>query len=188
VVKLLAIYLAMLDNEDDKNRLAQIYEDHKSVMLRYALSITQNREMAEDAVHNAILSIINHKDKLFAFSFRELRATIIIITKNRCIDLLRKEKKVSFEQIDEMDAVLTSKDITVEGQVLLLDEYNSIRKHIASLDEISQLVLEMKYISGMTYKEIGAELDMTAKHVDTKIMRAKAKVRKLMERGGETIG
>lgn len=40
----------------------------------------------------------------------------------------------------------------------------------------------MKYILSMSYKEIGEELGMTPKHVDTRIMRAKEKVRRLMEK------
>ena len=40
----------------------------------------------------------------------------------------------------------------------------------------------MKYIQSMSYKEIGEELEITPKHVDTRIMRAKEKVRKLMEK------
>ncbi len=51
-----------------------------------------------------------------------------------------------------------------------------------SIDEISKQVLIMKYIQSMSYKEIGEELGMTPKHVDTRIMRAKEKVRKLMEK------
>jgi RNA polymerase sigma-70 factor (ECF subfamily) len=39
----------------------------------------------------------------------------------------------------------------------------------------------MKYYYSMTYKEIGEKLGMTPKHVDTKIMRAKEKVRKLIK-------
>ena len=50
-----------------------------------------------------------------------------------------------------------------------------------TIDEISKQVLVMKYLLNMSYKEIGEELGMTPKHVDTRIMRAKAKVRKLME-------
>lgn len=51
-----------------------------------------------------------------------------------------------------------------------------------SIDEISKQVLLMKYILSMSYKEIGEELGMTPKHVDTRIVRAKKKVRKLMEK------
>lgn len=54
---------------------------------------------------------------------------------------------------------------------------------MGSIDEISRQVLIMKYIQSMSYKEIGEELGMTAKHVDTRIMRAKEKIRKLIGKG-----
>jgi len=174
----------MLDDEKDRITLAEIYENYKTDMLRFALSITGNKEMAEDAVHDAFLSIIKYKDKIFTLSSNEKRATVIIITKCRSIDLLRKKKHITDESIEDMEYSLETSDIPVEKQVILIDEYNTIKKHITTLDESSRLVLEMKYVLGMSYKEIGDELGMTAKHVDTKIMRAKAKVRKLMAEGG----
>jgi len=176
--------MTMLDDEKDKIILAEIYENYKTDMLRFALSITGNKEMAEDAVHDAFLSIIKHKDKIFALSSKEKRAMVIVITKCRCIDLLRKKKHIADESIEDMEYSLETNDIPVEKQVIIIDEYNTIKKHIASLDESSRIVLEMKYVLGMSYKEIGEELGMTAKHIDTKIMRAKDKVRKLLVSGG----
>ena len=170
----------MLDNERDRITLAEIYENYKNDMLRFALSITGNKEMAEDAVHDAFLSIIRYKNKIFALSNHEKRAMVIVITKCRSIDLLRKKKRITDESIEDMEYSLETNDIPVEKQVILNDEYNTIKKLIASLDEASRVVLEMKYVLGMSYKEIGDELGITAKHVDTKIMRAKEKVRKLV--------
>ena len=155
-------------------------------MLRFALSITGNKEMAEDAVHDAFISIIKHKNKLFALSSKEIRARAILITKCRCIDLLRKSNRYADDPIEDMMYSIEDDAIPVEENVILIDEYESIKKHVATLDESSRLVLEMKYILGMSYKEIGDEMGITAKHVDTKIMRAKAKVRKLVAMGGES--
>jgi len=177
--------MAMLDDEKDKASLAGIYENNKTDMLRFALSITGNKEMAEDAVHDAFISIIMHKNKLFALSSKEIRARAILITKCRCIDLLRKSNRYADDPIEDMMYSIEDETIPVEENVILIDEYESIKKHVATLDESSRLVLEMKYILGMSYKEIGDEMGITAKHVDTKIMRAKAKVRKLVAMGGE---
>jgi len=183
---MLAVYLAMMDNEDDRHSLTKIYEEYKNIMLMCALRITKNHETAEDAVHNAFISIIKHKEKLFRLSKKELRTQVVIITKNKCIDLLRKNNTFIDESIEDMEYSLETDDMPVEDQIILIDEYKAIRRHIASLDEVSRLVLEMKYILGMSYKEIGEELGMTAKHVDTRIMRSKAKVRKLVAMGGES--
>jgi RNA polymerase sigma-70 factor (ECF subfamily) len=183
---MLVICLAALDTEDEKLKMADIYERHKSVMLSYALSITKNRELAEDAVHDAFLAVIKHKEKYFALSCRDLRISIVIITKHKCIDLLRQRNRFADEPPDDTDSV--SNDDLIEEKLILKEEYETIKRHVASLDEMSRLVLEMKYLLGMSYKEIGERLGISPKHVDTRIMRAKAKVRGLVERHGEPIG
>jgi len=181
----LFIYLAMLDNESDRLSLTGIYEKYKHDMLKCTFLITNNMEMAEDAVHNAFLSVIKHKDKLFRLPKKELRTQLIIMAKNKGIDLLRKANYYSDNPIEDMEYIHKTGDNEVESKVILTEEYETLKKHVASLDKPSKLVLEMKYILGMSYKEIGEEMGLSAKHVDTKIMRAKAKVRKLMSAGGE---
>jgi len=181
---MLFIYLATLETEDEKAKMTDIYETHKYAMLRYALSITKNQEMAEDAIHNAFLAIIKNKEKFFQLSCRDLRIQIVIIVKNKCIDLIRQQNKNTHEHLDDLEYELATDAVPVEDQIVMNEDYETMRKHVALLDETSRLVLEMKYILGMTYKEIGEELGMTAKHVDTKILRAKEKVRKLAVIGG----
>ena len=180
---MLFIYLSSLDTDEEKVKLSEIYETHKFTMLRYALSITKNNEMAEDAVHNAFLSIIKKKEKFFQLSCRDLRIQIVIIVKNKCIDMLRQQNKISFEHLDDVEYELESGEKPVEDQIVMYEEYGALRKYMATLDEPSRLVIEMKYVLGMSYKEIGEELGMTVKHIDTKIMRAKEKVRKLAVKG-----
>ena len=185
---MLSIYLAALDTEAEQIKMIEIYEKYKPVMLRYAFSIAKNKEIAEDAVHNAFLAIIKQKDKYFSLSGRELRISIVIITKNKCIDILRQRNVFVDEQLDEMENTIKANDIPVEEQIILSEEYESIKKYVAALDEMSRLVLEMKYLLGMSYKEIGEQLGITPKHVDTRLVRAKERVRRLVEKGGESIG
>jgi RNA polymerase sigma-70 factor (ECF subfamily) len=163
--------------------MSKIYEEYEPLMLRYALSLTKNKEMAEDAVHNAFLAIIRRKEKYLSLSCRDLRNLIVIITKNKCIDLLRQRKKYVDIQIDDMGDVLAANELPIEEHVILKDEFESVREHLMSLDERSRLVLEMKYILGMTYNEIGEHLGLTSKHVETCITRAKEKVRRLAIKG-----
>ena len=184
---MLAFYLAALDTEAERAKLVEIYNEHKYLMLRYACKIVGNETIAEDAVHNVILALIKHKEKYFSLEGKTLRNKLVIMTKNKCIDLLRQRNAFIAESIDEMEDVLVQEEIPVEEQIIQNDQYERIKRHMASLDEVSKLVLELKYLLGMTYKEIGEELDMTAKHVETKIMRAKEKVRKLVSKGGDSI-
>lgn len=177
---MLFIYLSMLDTEEERLKMADIYEQHKFACFRVALKRTNNHAMAEDAVHNAFLSIIKHKEKYFQLSCRDFRSAIVIIVKNKCLDLLKAEKR--FTDFDEVAYEIESDDTPVDIQTITQIEFENLKKHMSELDDVSKEVLEMKYTLGMSYKEIGEALGMTPKHVDTRIMRAKAKMRKLLEK------
>ena len=179
---LLTIYLSMLDTEQERKKMTDLYEEHKYALLHYAMTIIRNQDMAEDAVHNTFISIIEKKEKYLNLDCRDFRRSAVIIVRNKCIDILRKQKPFANISMEELEIFLESDEKSVEEQVLLSSDYELIRKYINSIDEISKQVLLMKYILNMSYKEIGEKLGMTPKHVDTRIMRAKAKVRKLIEK------
>lgn len=181
---LLIFYLSMLDSEYEKNKMKEIYEEHKHALFMYALKLTKDQALAEDAVHNAFIAIIEQKEKYFNLSRMDFRCSSVIIVRNKCIDLLRKQKAYSNIPYEELEIYIESKGKSVEEQAVTSCEYETIRKYLDSIDEISRQVLIMKYYLSMTYKEIGAELNMTQKHVETRIMRAKEKVRKLLKKDG----
>ena len=178
---MLAIYISMLETEQEKKKMTEIYEEHKHALLLYALKILKNQEQAEDAVHNAFLAVIEQKDKYFNLDCRDFRFSAVIIVRNKCIDILRKQKRYADTPLDEMEYFIESNDIPVDEQAVASSEYEAIRRHLNAIDEISRQVLIMKYYHGMSYKEIGEKLGMTPKHIDTRIMRAKEKVRKLIK-------
>ena len=62
----MTIYLSMLDTEQERKKMTDIYEEHKYALLNYAMTIIRNQDMAEEAVHNAFISIIQKK-KIFNF-------------------------------------------------------------------------------------------------------------------------
>ena len=178
---MLVFYCSMLETEQERKKMTEIYQEHKHALLMYALKIVKNQDLAEDAVHNAFIAIIEQKEKYFNLSCRDFRFSAVIIVRNKCIDLLRKQKPYAEIPIEELELYLESSEIPVEEQVIASTEYESIRRHLNSIDEISRQVLIMKYFDSMSYKEIGIKLNMTPKHVETRITRAKQKVRKLID-------
>ncbi|MCL2320992.1 MAG: sigma-70 family RNA polymerase sigma factor [Oscillospiraceae bacterium] len=180
---MLIFYLSMLNTESERSKMIEIYKENNLALLKYALKITNNKAMAEDAVQDTFIAIIKHKEKYFNMNSKDFRISAVIIVRHKCIDLLRKQTPFVETSIEELEIALESGETPVEEQVNCLYEYNSIRKHLNSIDEISQQVLILKYCYSMSYKEIGKQLGMTEKHVDTRIMRAKEKVRKLAQIG-----
>lgn len=171
----------MFNNEQEKKRLEELYEAFRYDCLHVALRITKNQMIAEDAVHDAFLAVIKHKDKMLTLKDGDFRNRIIIIVKNKCIDMIRKNRHLSAVPVEDLENELTAADLSVEIQFIRQDDILHMTKCMAKIDRISRLVLQMKYIQGLSYQEIGKILGMTSKHVDTRIMRAKQKMRKLIE-------
>jgi RNA polymerase sigma-70 factor (ECF subfamily) len=176
------LIIPLISDDAEKDKLTILYNEHKVAMMKVALNILKDTQRAEDAVHVAFLAIIKHKAKYFNLSCRDFRFSCVHITKNVCLSILRTQKHYADEDFDEMASSFVSEDKTPEEEAILYMDYEAICSHLDSIDEISRHVLVMKYFHGMSYKEIGTELDLTPKHVETRISRAKEKVRKLINK------
>lgn len=185
---MLQIYLSMLETEEEQAKMTQIYNTYRPLMLRYALKILNNPEQAEDAVHDAIIAVIRHKEKYFSVSCTDLGVPLVIITRNKCLDILKKVNPVVDDPFDDMEHLIESGDMSIEERLVQSEEYEVLIQHISELNEASRTVLEMRYILNLSHKDIAELLGITPAHVNTKITRAKAKIRKLSTREGKANG
>ena len=184
---MLLLLTGSLETDEERLKIAQIYEMYKPLMLNYARKILKSNEYAEDAVHDTFIALIKHKGKYLSQTCADLRIPIVIITKSKCLDILKKTSK-QHECIEDYEYTLTSKDIPLDEKLILAEEYQTLRKHLASLDAVSRNILEMRYILSMTHKEISEIHGISLSHVNTKIVRAKAKIRKLAKKDGDKNG
>jgi RNA polymerase sigma-70 factor (ECF subfamily) len=180
------LFAALVLDKDERSKLEELYELYRQDCYRAAMRITRDSEIAEDAVHDAFMATVRHKEKYFGLDGIDFRRCIVIITKNKAIDILRKNKHIADIPPEDADGFLVSEEHPVDAEVIRKDDLRVMAEALRDIDEISRTVLHMKYILNMSYKEIGAELGMTPKHVETRIARAKAKARKrIAEKGGD---
>lgn len=175
-------YVSMLETENEQIKMAQIYERYKPLMLRYALKILKNNEQAEDAVHEAFLSIIKHKEKYLSDSCPDFGVPIVIITRNKCFDIL-KRAGYDAENIEDHECYLAENVISLDNKIIQQDEYEVLRRHMLKLDESSINILEMRYVLRMSHKEIAEITELSLDNINKKITRAKAKIRKSYAEG-----
>lgn len=55
---MLAFYVSMLDTEEQKDKFAEIYTTYYGMMYQVARSITRDDKLAEDALHETCLALI----------------------------------------------------------------------------------------------------------------------------------
>lgn len=182
---MLGIYLSMVDTPEEKLKVEKFYNKYKNYLLNYAYKFLKSKELSEDAVHEAFISILKNKDKYLSLKENELKRSATVILRNKCIDILRKDKKYADISMEDVEIYLESDEKSVEEQSILNDEVEKIQRHLKNLDEMTKQILIMKYIEDMSLKEIGEEMNLTSKHVSTKIYRGKEKLKKLIEKEEE---
>lgn len=181
------LYLARIESEQGKITFTQIYEQYRYTMLHTAMLVLKDQYLAEDAVHNAFLKIIEHLDKFYGLPGSKTRSLIVIITKNKAIDILRKERGIKTIPLESCDYSLAADDAGPLEAVITRQGYSRLTDRIAALDDLHKIVLQLKYVHGYTNDEMAALLDITPKTVNMRLYRAKKQLKEQLEQGGKDI-
>ena len=142
----------------DKSLIYNLYEQHKNGIFRYALSITKDHDLAEDALHNTFVKLLSggvrcEEGKEQAWLYR--------IARNLCYDHLRKAKR---EQSYEENPAQS-------------DSQFEFIELISSLSPEEQEIVTLKIVGGLTHKEIGSVLNITPGAAQKRYERAIASLR-----------
>ena len=171
------IYLQMIESEEGQSKFKAIYEKYKGLMFYVANDILHNEHDAEDAVHQAFLSVLKNLSKIFEIDCPKTRSFIVNMVEWRAIDLLRSRTRVeSVEYNDE----ITGRSIPLPGDHGLADA-------MASLPPQYRQVLLLRYDNGYSTCEIGKMLGKSQAAVQKMTERAKRELRILLEKEGVEI-
>ena len=136
------------------------------------LKITRNRDLAEDAVQDALLSAWNKRHQ-FDRSAR-LDTWIHRIAINAALQLLRKSKPGVFEALeDDVEGPSPTPEHVRADEELGRDLAQALRQ----LSEIERVCFVLKHLEQWRLKEIAEEIDSNVGTVKQAIFRAVKKLR-----------
>lgn len=169
----LSFYLYTLDTEEERDKLALIYEKYLAAMTATARKYVVQYQSEEDVVHNAIMKVIDYLDKINIDDPIAARSFICAIVHSCAIDWLRKEKKQNTENLDDIEFSIESTDPPPLEKVMSEAGYDYIVKCIRSMSDKYREVCELKFINGMKEREIAKLLGLTEKNVSVRIFRGR---------------
>ena len=159
----------------DGNAFAQVYEATSSAVYGFALSILQNKEDAEDVMHDAYIKLHQNAGK-YQPQGKPL-AWLLTIVKNLSYNKLRDRRP--HEDIDEGKTLADPTAVAasdIENR-LLID--NAMR----GLDESERNVITLHAMAGWKHKEIANFLEMPLSTVLSKYRRGLEKMKQAMTQG-----
>ena len=181
---MLAFYLSMIDNEEDKLTLTRIYKKLSQRCYHIAKYITKDSGLAEDAVHDAFMSVIKHKDKILKMPCEKRTSLIVIIVKNKAIDIIRKQSIRTGVPFDDDYTEITQHHPDVSKLVEDDEMYSYLLKCIASLPEKYKVVAEMRYVLELNNQEIAELIGIKPQNVSMRINRARLMLQAMLEKKG----
>lgn len=176
-------------DKSDSEKIKFLYEKYKKIMYISAKNILKDSGLAEDAVHQTILRIMNNLHKIDIEDDMKTKNFLVIICKNVAIDMYNKNAKIK-ENItyldfdcDKQDNFDTLKTPKLEPCDLLItkENVNAIVKAIENLPAIYRDVIILERFYGYSLKEIGELLKVPYGTVKKRSERAREKLRESLE-------
>jgi RNA polymerase sigma-70 factor (ECF subfamily) len=155
----------------DQAAFAQLIRDYASVAKAVANQILYDRSLAEDAVQETFVRLIEKREQ-YSLSNR-FSPWFHAILRNVCIDMIRKEqrdKKCSRQLISEI-----ADNASFESQRDNLDLLNLLPRR-------EKNVLELRVIHSMPFKEIATALEISEEAAKKRAQRGLRKLRQRLIR------
>jgi len=171
-----------VDREDDRLFLEGVYQEYHTLMYGMALRVTRDRTLAEDAVSDAMLSLMKKISLLRSLECNKLRSYVVITVRHAAISLLKKRRR---EPAAGDDALVNLEDgFRVDEGALSRAGVEEIKQAVRTLPQRERDVMLMRYFREMTDEEIAREMGIQAVSVRVQLTRARKRLAAMLGKEG----
>ncbi len=171
------VYTQMIDSPEDKTKFEQLYLTYRGLMYNVAFQILHNEHDAEDAVHQAFLSMLKNVGKISQVNCPKTRGYAVIIVERKSIDIIRGRRTLSEEEFDE----------SLFGFSFPLPGDGGLSDAIARLPAQYREVLLLRHAHGYDTREVAELLDVSYEAARKLLYRSKTALKILLEKEGITL-
>ena len=182
---MLSFYLAMMETDEDRQFVEELYHKYEQMMLNITYSILQKRYDAEEAVHNVFMSIIESDSlqKMETYDDKHIEAYLAMAAKHAAFKIYNRRKKNYENSMNEYYADSDNID-TTEKEAISSLTVQEVKSAINKLSENDQDILSRHLLFEMSYDDISKELNITQDNVRQRIHRARKRLMKILEERG----
>ena len=159
---MLGLYLAAMDDSTYETQFVQVYERCKRLVYHTAYQIVQDSYLAEDVLQEVFLHLAQNFTRVYREDKHKMAAYLVICTKSRAIDMLRKRKGAA-EDGDGTEYENFADDAHLPEDVLIGAEV---------AQRLMREPLQLKAL-GYGNAEIASALDLTESTVRQRIVRGR---------------
>ena len=156
----------------EEGALAALVDQYASALYRVAFSVLRNPADAEDAVQEAYVRVLRHRDSLG--EVRDHRVWLIRIVWNIVLDRKRRAKtRPETDDVAELARVLPSNGLSAEELAAAAQHHAHVLSCVEQLPAKEREVLQLSAFEELSSVEIAAVLGITESSVRSRLFRAR---------------
>ena len=167
---MLLLYLTLANTPQKKEMIKAIYTEHCHAMYGAALAILGHEDLAEDAVHDAMVQLIEGLNLAPTKDPAKVRGFVVLLARHRALDILRREMRRNGKLTDPMQ------QIAVQDRYEGL-EHADLLAAMESLPAIYREILQLHVQYDLTPKELAKLLSITEHNAYKRLRRAQEMMR-----------
>lgn len=161
--------------QGDENAMESVFRRYSGPVYSVALRILHDSGQAEDVMQEIFLKLWR-RPAAFVQTRGSLGAWLVVVTRNRAIDYLRRRKLT-----DSVDDVVLASPVNVSDEAERNAMMEKVRGVLANLPQEQRKSLELAYFEGLTHAEIASRTGDPLGTVKTRIRQALISLRKAFE-------
>lgn len=169
----------------DIDAFEELIKDYKKMAYNIALRVLRNKEDAEDISQEALIKVFKN---INTFNMKSsFKVWLYRIVMNTCLDFKRKRSIISYSidkplENDESEMMQEIADNTYNPDVVIQNELESqmLYESIDSLDDDFRIVIVLRDLQGLSYKDIASVLSCNEGTVKSRLNRARNKLKEII--------
>jgi|SRR5580658_3808255 RNA polymerase sigma-70 factor (ECF subfamily) len=156
----------------DEQALAGLVNQYAATLYRVAFSVLRNSADAEDAVQEAFMRVLRHRERLD--EVRDRRVWLIRIVWNIVLDRKRRAKtRPETDDVSELARVLPAGGLSADQRAMAAQHHAHVLQCLEQLPAKERQVLMLSAFEELSSVEIAAVLDITESSVRSRLFRAR---------------
>ncbi len=169
--------LMTIGDAPQKTKFERVYETYRHSMLYAAMRILKDHNLAEDAVHEAFLRIMNHLHKINENDCHKTRKFLVVTVEHLAYDMYNKRKRRGESFLyEETEEIHTADDE---------EEIHHIVRLIKQLPATYSHLMVLRFVEGFSDQECAQLLNLSEPAVRKRLERGRKLLKERLEEEGK---
>ncbi|PYZ92210.1 RNA polymerase subunit sigma-70 [Salipaludibacillus keqinensis] len=142
----------------DKEALETLYDKYERLLYSFSYKMVNNPEAAEEIVQEVMIKLWKGKGT-YSPDYGKFSSWLLTVTRHTAIDYLRKQQKVTTEEI-HTETELHDDQTPVEEMVEWKEKGERLRQAMRTLKKDQRVIIDLFYFKGYSQRKIAEQTDI----------------------------